>query len=183
MHPHEILGVSEFATADEIKRAWRKKALACHPDRGGNPEHFKAALRAYEILKDARPNPQRATAPDRDKQPSETESKAPSFEDAYYDAWNDVPSDIRFRFTTFETLHGLTMLVAGPFFFGGLLLFFGGLNLGKGQQVAIGFLLTVVCGSVWYLALSGFWDEQRFALKDRYARKTAKEQMALARPS
>ena len=47
---HEILGVSEGATADDIKKAYRKLALQHHPDKGGDEEKFKEITQAYEIL-------------------------------------------------------------------------------------------------------------------------------------
>ena len=43
-----VLGIAADATLVEIKRAYRKKALETHPDRGGDPEAFRAVQRAYE---------------------------------------------------------------------------------------------------------------------------------------
>lgn len=51
---YEVLGVSKDAAADEIKKAYRKKAIQFHPDKNpgdkASEEKFKEAAEAYEIL-------------------------------------------------------------------------------------------------------------------------------------
>ncbi len=49
---YEILGVGKDASADEIKKAFRKQAIEHHPDRGGDEAKFKELNEAYEVLKD-----------------------------------------------------------------------------------------------------------------------------------
>ena len=49
---YKTLGVSKNATADEIKKAFRKLARENHPDAGGDEEKFKEINEAYEVLSD-----------------------------------------------------------------------------------------------------------------------------------
>ena len=49
---YEVLGVQKKATQSEIKKAFRKKALKTHPDKGGDVEEFKKLQAAYEVLGD-----------------------------------------------------------------------------------------------------------------------------------
>jgi len=62
---YDILGVSKGASADEIKKAYRKQALEWHPDRHKDDKEaaekrFKEINEAYQILS----NPQKKTAYD-----------------------------------------------------------------------------------------------------------------------
>lgn len=49
---YKTLGVSRNATADEIKKAFRKLARTHHPDTGGDETKFKELNEAYEVLSD-----------------------------------------------------------------------------------------------------------------------------------
>jgi molecular chaperone DnaJ len=54
---YEVLGVSKTASGDEIKKAYREKALQYHPDRNSGDkaaeDKFKEAAEAYEVLSNA----------------------------------------------------------------------------------------------------------------------------------
>lgn len=52
---YEVLGVARNASADEIKRSYRKLAMEYHPDRNSGEDaadRFKEINRAYEVLSD-----------------------------------------------------------------------------------------------------------------------------------
>src|ERR1044071_7289120 len=50
---YEVLGVGKNASADEIKKAFRRLAVQYHPDKeGGDEAKFKEINEAYEVLKD-----------------------------------------------------------------------------------------------------------------------------------
>lgn len=51
--PHKILGVEKSATFDQIKDAYREKALKCHPKVDSSPEaakNFEKLANAYNSL-------------------------------------------------------------------------------------------------------------------------------------
>ncbi|MEY2869832.1 MAG: hypothetical protein RIR01_2334 [Bacteroidota bacterium] len=49
---YEILAVAKDATAEQIKKAYRKLAMKHHPDKGGDDKTFQELSKAYTILSD-----------------------------------------------------------------------------------------------------------------------------------
>lgn len=49
---YDLLGVPRDASAEDIKKAYRKRARELHPDAGGDEERFKAVQAAYAVLSD-----------------------------------------------------------------------------------------------------------------------------------
>lgn len=52
MDPYADLGVPRNADGKTIKRAYRKRVMKEHPDRGGSEEGFKRLQLAYDVLSD-----------------------------------------------------------------------------------------------------------------------------------
>jgi len=49
---YELLGVPRDASAEDIKRAYRRQARQHHPDAGGDEDDFKQVTHAYQVLSD-----------------------------------------------------------------------------------------------------------------------------------
>ena len=79
--PYNVLSVTKSATADEIKKAFRKLAKVYHPDQSKDPkakEKFSEINSAYEILGDVKKRGQF----DRGEIDAEGKPRAPSFSEA-----------------------------------------------------------------------------------------------------
>mgnify|MGYP001414791803 CR=1 FL=1 len=50
MDYYTVLGLAKNSTPEEIKRAFKKKAMKHHPDKGGDSDAFKRITEAYEVL-------------------------------------------------------------------------------------------------------------------------------------
>ncbi len=50
---YKVLGVSQGASQDEVRKAYRKLSKQLHPDSGGDEERFKEVSAAYDVLGDA----------------------------------------------------------------------------------------------------------------------------------
>ena len=52
MDYYDILGVSKSANDQELKTAFKKKAMQYHPDKGGDHKYFTELNEAYQALSD-----------------------------------------------------------------------------------------------------------------------------------
>ena len=96
----ECLGVAPGSSVAEITKAYRKKALKVHPDKGGDKAKFQQLVAAFERLtKEGRPGPSEAEQPPRWAQPydsasssdcrdSETECDSETDCDSERDCWS-----------------------------------------------------------------------------------------------
>jgi hypothetical protein len=48
--PLHLLGLLPGATEDDVRRAWRRDALATHPDLGGDRDAFERVRATYEAM-------------------------------------------------------------------------------------------------------------------------------------
>ena len=51
---YDMLGLEAGASKDDIKKAYKKKAMQCHPDKGGDPEEWLKDLRVRKYPKQAK---------------------------------------------------------------------------------------------------------------------------------
>lgn len=52
MSYYDDLGIPKESSPEEIHKAYRKKAMETHPDKGGDAQSFSLILKAYKILSD-----------------------------------------------------------------------------------------------------------------------------------
>jgi curved DNA-binding protein len=99
---YQIMGVARDASADEIKRAYRRLARKFHPDVSKEPdaeERFKEIGEAYEVLRDAE---KRAAYDQLGRRPEGEEFRPPP--NWHFDFESDTGSGLHSDF--FETLFG-----------------------------------------------------------------------------
>lgn len=91
---YETLGVAKDATKEAIKRAFRSKAKAAHPDTGGSAEKFHAIELAHRVLTDDERRAEYDRTGTVDEQPNRQEDAALSIIAAFVDRFL---SDENFR--------------------------------------------------------------------------------------
>lgn len=91
MNYYEILGIDKNADQNQIKKAYRDLVKKHHPDRGGDPEHFKKINEAYEILKD----PHKREEYNNPYSQTDYQFKADNFEDIFSHFFRQSSRNIR----------------------------------------------------------------------------------------
>lgn len=84
---YEILGVSQTATSNEIKAAYKRLSLLLHPDRGGTDALFRELTKARDVLLD--PGRRRAYDERRDTKDGSEEPSDQQDDLWHEDLWHD----------------------------------------------------------------------------------------------
>jgi len=109
---YAVLGVSEDASQEEIKEAYRKRALECHPDRAEEgeeaaaKEEFVQVRKAFEVLSD----PEKRAAYDaEDEEANPAEDGAQARRRSYRKAWRaNQGQNIRVSQVVLNRVRGLS---------------------------------------------------------------------------
>lgn len=146
---YEVLGVSENAIVEEIKRAYRKKAVLLHPDRNKSPtahEDFILLTEAYEYLLNLKSG--KTTISYEDWQVTEREQarqRAAEHAQMEYDEF--IQSDY------YKTTQAVFQVIEHLFFFLSIVFVVGvpiaGYVLGKGAGIAAAVFILLLTSSVW----------------------------------
>lgn len=111
---YAILGIKSTATEEEIKKAYRKKALQYHPDKNSSSsaeEIFKEINKAYETLSDA----EKRRTYDLQQQPSSSSTSKPSSTSSFSHQFKHEPS-FHSHFTSHNNPHSTRFRFHDPFF-------------------------------------------------------------------
>ena len=91
---YDSLGVPKDASADAIRAAYRKKAQAHHPDKGGDVAKFQAIQTAYDVLSDDDRRARYDTTGETEQRPS-TEGQARMYVATLLNAVMQGQADVR----------------------------------------------------------------------------------------
>ncbi len=146
---YEILDVTESNTIEEIKRAYRKKALQLHPDKNKSPtahEDFILLTEAYEYLSKLKSG--NTTISYDDWQAAEREhARQRAAEHARMEYNEFIKSDY------YKTTQSVFQVIEHIFFFLSILFVTGvpvaGYVVGKGTGIAAAVFILILTSSVW----------------------------------
>ena len=93
-NPYTVLGLAQGASAEEIKSAYRREAMKCHPDRpDGNKDRFHEVQNAYDDL----------------TKPQASRHEGMSFHDIFEQQFSEVFSQFKRRNSDVQTMVEITM--------------------------------------------------------------------------
>jgi len=175
MDCYAVLGVGRDATQEEIKAAYRERALECHPDRAEEGEEaaakreFMRVRKAFELLSD----PQKRAAydaPEAEPDPaSPEEDEDGGRRQSYKDAWRQsrgetvtvsraVLSEVRGLSSDYKIIEGRTSwTVPVCSLFGALLFVYEPTAIYATEVFIVDLFLCTVLGGVYGLILGYAW--------------------------
>lgn len=91
---YELLGIQKGASAEEIRKAYRKLSRTAHPDTGGNDGLFRFITLAYDTLSnpDSRARYDAGFGPQQTQQKPTRAEETPSANNRQEDGYRDVPN-------------------------------------------------------------------------------------------
>ncbi|CAE7304579.1 dnaJ [Symbiodinium natans] len=97
LQPHDVLQIQPGSNEEDVKAAYKRRALETHPDKGGDVEEFRAVRKAYEqLLKDSPARPAAAASPPQTK-PTGVAPFPRGFSDLFSDFGGPATTPLRFR--------------------------------------------------------------------------------------
>ena len=172
-NPWTVLGLHKGSSVSDIVRAWRKKVLQAHPDRGGNAEAFKEVSWAYETL---------LGGVFVGKRRRKSRSQSPSYEHVA-SPWYEVPGAIRFGVAFLQAVNVCIVFIAPTFAIYGLFSLVSGALFTNSASLALrGFVLYFISGFFLFLHFCPFWDTVRVVLGSLYRHRRARAERALTNP-
>ncbi len=104
---YEVLGISEGASEEEVRQAYRRLVKAAHPDTAGDPARFRLITEAYDVLSEP--------------------AKRDGYDRTLWSAWVAAPPTPRRRFGRYGLVLVVALVVAGAV---GLVVATTGLSVG-----------------------------------------------------
>lgn len=180
---HDILGIPPSASQEQIKSAFRERALECHPDRAEEgrkeaaQEEFMRVRRAFEILSDdedrrarpsAHPSDGEHSASGRTRRPRRSyKEEWKKYKNQRVSVGKDIVENVRGLSSEYDLVRQKNAITIPVSFVACALVFlFDPLTMYGTGVFLVDFLLCGLVGSVYGFALGSIWAYLELFLSD-----------------